>query len=369
MRLLSRYTLKQIGIPAFLALAVILFLGVAADLRERVQELDITQLTLDDIARLIMFLIPGAFSIVIPYTFMVGILMAFSRMAQNSELIAMKASGIPLRRIVAPVLVGGVALSGLSFEVQDRVQPWAVEQSFRFINSELPLRVALESLPEGRMYYIGDTGIYFARKDPASKSLFGLVVKTKDTDGQQKVYFADEASAHYEEDVIRLEMRNGRIIQASEGKYSMRPPQFDSAQVEIEKAKPEPGRIVRGALTLRELLQYEGQLSERYEMTRHPADQIELRKTRRDVAARFSVPLMCLALAMIAAPLGARSPTSGRSYTFAIGFLAAALYWILRLNIEPGSLKSLATFVGRAQIPNAIFILTGIWFTWRVDRV
>src|SRR5690606_3073610 len=45
----------------------------------------------------------------------------------------------------------------------------------------------------------------------------------------------------------------------------------------------------------------------------------ELIKVRREIGDRFSFPLMCFAVSIVAAPFGARAQRSGRSYTFASG--------------------------------------------------
>ena len=126
MRLLNRYILRQIWWPMLLASVVISFVVIAGAIQEEIKELvkdvPIAQFTAWDISKVSFFELPTMVGFIFPITFLLGILLTFGRMAQNSELIAMKAAGIPMRRVVVPIIVAGAVLSGLCFCVQDRGQ-------------------------------------------------------------------------------------------------------------------------------------------------------------------------------------------------------------------------------------------------------
>jgi lipopolysaccharide export LptBFGC system permease protein LptF len=96
---------------------------------------------------------------------------------------------------------------------------------------------------------------------------------------------------------------------------------------------------------------------------------LELRKEQGEFAERLTMPFACLAVCFAAAPLGARALRSGRSYTFAVGFLLVLLYYVLQMLVTPNALLPLSVAVLLAWIPNALFFIAGCVLVWRVDRV
>ena len=84
---------------------------------------------------------------------------------------------------------------------------------------------------------------------------------------------------------------------------------------------------------------------------------------------RLAFPLMCLAVAFVAAPVGVRSKRSGRSYTFATGLLILGGYFVLRKMVQPSAVPSVQTALLAAQVPNLVLCAIGLGLLWRVDRV
>jgi len=76
-----------------------------------------------DILRLVIYLIPYLLSFTIPMACLVAIVMAFGRLSTDYELIAMRASGIAPVRLVLPMLVLSVLISGGIVMLNDRVIP------------------------------------------------------------------------------------------------------------------------------------------------------------------------------------------------------------------------------------------------------
>ena len=121
--------------------------AIQEEIKELIKDVPIAQFTVWDISKVSFFALPTMVGFIFPITFLLGILLTFGRMAHNSEIIAMKAAGIPMSRIVVPIVLAGLALSGLCFFIQDRGQPWAYRQLSRLLNSDLPLRISLDMLP------------------------------------------------------------------------------------------------------------------------------------------------------------------------------------------------------------------------------
>jgi lipopolysaccharide export LptBFGC system permease protein LptF len=61
---------------------------------------------------------------IFPITLMVGTTSVFSRMGRDSEITALRASGISLKRTALPMIMVGALLSVVSYFVLDIGQPW-----------------------------------------------------------------------------------------------------------------------------------------------------------------------------------------------------------------------------------------------------
>lgn len=366
MKILTRYTLKQIWIPALMAAAVISFVVMLGTIGEEIQflleELPIAQITIFDISRLSVYSLPAMTGFILPVTFLLGIMLTFGRMAQTSELTAAKAAGIPLRRLVLPIVGMGAVVSAACFLLLDRGQPWAYHRISQLLGSEMPLRVTLDAVPVGIMHEYGGWRVYIGRRD-ADKTLHNVIVLQDKPDGIQ-AFYARSARVFREAGVSRLEMKDVRRIEADPITTTV-----DTTTLTL----PSLGTLSLGGeregWTLRRMLKEESELEREADRTENVHTMIDLAKLRREIGERLSFPLMCLAVSIVAAPIGARARRSGRSFTFASGVAIIAAYFVLRTLLKDVYLPTLGTAILVAQIPNLVLIATGLVFLWRVDRV
>ena len=73
------------------------------------------------IIKLFLLLLPYLLSTCIPMAFLTSILLVFGRMSHDSEIIAMKASGISIYQIALPVISMGLILSCISIPLNNQV--------------------------------------------------------------------------------------------------------------------------------------------------------------------------------------------------------------------------------------------------------
>lgn len=372
MRLLDRYLLRQIWAPMLLASVAIGFVVIAGAVQEQIRLLQdkvpIVNVTLSDISRISLYALPTLSGYILPITLLLGIMLTFSRMAQNSELTAMKAAGIPLKRVALPVILLGAALSGVCFLIQDQAQPWAYRQMRQLVGSDLPLRITLDVLPKGVMHHYGDWRVYIGGKSDDGM-LHDIVVMQPHPDGSATAFYAQSAGLLREGDRSKLVMHHGLYIRPSkEGEQVTRVP-FERLEKTAPRLDSFDSEQAREGLTLRELLDGERMLSAEFEQTGALPVAMELRGYRLEINGRMAFPLMCLAVCFVAAPIGARTRRAGRSFTFASGLFIVASYFVLRKVVEPTWLPSLSTALMLGQIPNVLLSAAGAILLWRVDRV
>ena len=361
---LDRYIFRHIAFPSLLAFGVVNFLVVANEIRTYMKELPMALVNLGDISRLSVYFLPYLISYVVPITYLLGILMTFGRLAQQGEITAIKAAGIPLKRIAAPVIAVGALLSILCFVVQDRVQPWALDRAFRIIGVELPMRATLDALPAGVMHQYGDWQVYFGGKDPARGELTGVSIIAPTDDGSEQVYHARSARLVKTAQGHEIVLTQPRVIRGDGSRISA-----ETLTIPVAPPTPKSVRGERNARSLAELLDGERALSEEYQRARTDSAKTRLRKERNEIAERVSLPFAALAVAFVGAPLGVRSRRTGRSHTFATAFCIILVYYLMQMAFDTNAVKMLRTVILNAWVPNLAVMLAGAVLLWRVDRV
>lgn len=366
--ILTRYSLLEIAVPAVLAMLVIGFVGVVNELRERSQVLELDFLSAWDVARLVFYFSPTLVAYLIPIAFMMGILLAFGRLAQHNEITAMKAAGIPLKRLVAPVVIVGALLSAGTYFLQDRVQPRAIERANHLLFTELPERITLDVLPVGVMNEFGGVRVFFKERDAQRKTLRGVVV-AKSESGRDVVYYADSAQFVKSGKRAQLVLRDCLKVQPQPGDdvFTQESREF-TVPLTSKPLGKQPGRSKE--MTLQELFKEEKASEAQYNsnkgLRRYRED---LRTVRTEISDRITLPLACLAVGLAAAPLAVRAQRGGRSYSFAIGFVLLGGYYVLRILLEAKSVHPLEDYIVRGLAPNLVLCAIGLWALWRVDRV
>ena len=123
MRILRTYLLKEhLGpfIVTMSSLTGVLLIGHIIKFAELVISKGVSPF---DILRLLIYLIPYMLSFTVPMACLIAMILAFSRLGGDYELIAMRASGVAPVRLVFPLLVAGLVLSAAVLVVNDRIVP------------------------------------------------------------------------------------------------------------------------------------------------------------------------------------------------------------------------------------------------------
>jgi len=74
-----------------------------------------------EIWRYVSLRVPQIASTFLPYSVLLGSILTLSQLNQNSEVIAMKASGLSAHQVLAPLLLTGIAVAAISFTFNDRI--------------------------------------------------------------------------------------------------------------------------------------------------------------------------------------------------------------------------------------------------------
>ena len=123
MRILSRYILKAHVGPFVFALSVltgVLFVNTVA---RRLPELAGKGLPASVFGKVLLYSLPHIVALTLPMAVLVAVLYAYSSLAADNEVTALKASGVNMLRLLVPVLIAATVLAGGMVWFNDRVLP------------------------------------------------------------------------------------------------------------------------------------------------------------------------------------------------------------------------------------------------------
>ncbi len=371
MRLLSRTLFREIFASAVLGCVLftsVLFLERSRDLFKFLVN---NQSSGKTVALLFALVIPAALPFAIPLGVLVGTLIALSRKSSDGEITAMRAAGVPGRRVAPAVLAFAFCGMCAAGAASLWLTPWSVQQLYHVQNeivasrltAEIPAREFEERFPN-TVLYVTDVGLPTGSDTAQWHRVFlADVSKTPDGGGIPAVTLASEALVvpDLEHNRIQLSLRNGSTYQASDAnKYAIdSSPERDQA---LEAERPPEERPSHPATEMETLPLYR-------EAYRTPEADAERRlEARIELSQRLALPAACLVLALAGIPLGVSSRRTGKSPAVVMTVVAAFAYYIgLISSISMARQGTLPPELA-VWLPNLVFAVFGTAQLARLER-
>ncbi|MGH7579583.1 MAG: LptF/LptG family permease [Gemmatimonadales bacterium] len=123
MRLLSTYLLRQLAAPFLFALTALTSLMLLSQIAKKFGSLVGKGLPWTVIAEVFALSVPFIVAMTLPMAVLLAVLYAFSHLAADNEITAMRASGVSVYQILLPVMAWGVFMSAFNFAFVDQVLP------------------------------------------------------------------------------------------------------------------------------------------------------------------------------------------------------------------------------------------------------
>jgi LPS export ABC transporter permease LptF/LPS export ABC transporter permease LptG len=164
-RILDAYIVREMLAPSGLGLLVFTFVLLIDQIPRLLGILVARSADLETIFKVFLCLLPSIFAVTIPMAFLLGVLLAFGRMASDSEIVALRAVGISPARLLVPVMMLAFATGLVTFYVNAVALP-AANQAYRELVFSLvvsgartkvkPRTFTDDLLPGRMMLYVSD---------------------------------------------------------------------------------------------------------------------------------------------------------------------------------------------------------------------
>jgi len=351
-RTLLRYLLVEEAIPFFVSLFVltlVLFLGKTM---RYIKLLFITGSGLAEFGKLLLYLIPYLFAFTIPMATLMAILLAFSRLAHDNELTAMKAAGISFYQTIPPVaLLAGFAWL-VTLALSNFVLPHANSAFKRAILDMARSRGEL--ILKERIFNDQFAGLVFFINSisPDGKHLRQVFISDSRSPETKSSIIAEEGFVIHSPDGNRMTMRllRGQIFRVAAEMQSLQTIRFQNYDLNLDLDSLALGdkefRKAEKHLDFNEL---------RQKLAAAKVGSREHNKLSYEFHRRLSLPFACIVLGFLAAPLSVQSGTGSRLSGVVFGLLLFLLYYVLISAAKAlGEGGSYPPAVGM-WLPNVIF--------------
>jgi len=423
MSILSRYVLKQHAAPALAGLAIFYFV-LSMDFLVDYLNLFIAK-GVPGLSVLEAFMLSLAWMtfLAVPMAVMVSVLTAFGRLSADSEITAVKASGINILTLIRPVIVAGLVVSVGLFVFGNRVLP-AANHRLKTLLVDIHRIQPLATVEPGVLTELpGGYSIIVDRMDAGSSEIWGVKIHRVESNQPTQTIVAERGvlSVGAITDALRIELFDGEIHEVDPAdltKYNRM--LFDSHVINVEQGGTSLVRSDRSKrgdreLTLPELAERrDSHLAEggealegleqivretvtariaaldgagpaagtrrvredRAEQLRRAAGERRTvtgsarnaRKLDVEYHKKLSIPLSCFVFVLLGAPLGIRSRRGGIGIGAGIGILVFLIYYLFLVGGEQLGDRGIVAPAAAMWAPNVVFGGLGVLLTVATAR-
>ncbi len=374
MRILTRYILREVTSHALLGGALFTFIIFMRDLGKILDFVVRDSASTADVARIIAYTLPNALIVTIPMAVLVGILLGLSRLAADSEITAMRASGMGAFDFVRIVSIVSAAALALGLVNSLYLSPRAAAGLISLGESLKSSQASFEVQP--RVFYeeFKNRVLYIQDVSPAAGAALWHHVFLADLTqpANPQITTADQAIVVNgtpntpDAQTIRLHLIDGGQHETSAtdpNQYNIST--FNTTDIPIETDAPEDAHLGRVNTPIQAL-----PLPELYRRARSskPTQGRPASVYRIELNKRFSYPFACLVLMLVGVPLGISSKRGGKSTGFVLTILLVFIYYFLSsVGVAFAQSGRLSPFLG-VWGANLLFTAAGAVLLYQMSR-
>jgi lipopolysaccharide export system permease protein len=358
MGILPRYLNREFFKLLFICLLAFVFIYLVIHFSGRIDDFIEANVPTGRMLLYFAYAVPHILVQMLPPATLIAVIVLFSTMKKNNEIIALKTCGMNVLRLSLPLLGSSIALAGGLFLFSELVVPYASSQSQEIWRVEVRKRDPGRFYGQERIWYKGDDRIYGIRNFDSRKLVmmnptfyffkpsFHLY---KRIDARAAVWKDDRWVAM---DGITQEAGEKGIFHLSRfDELPMEIPETPETFIKEEKKPEEMGywqleRFARG-------VQREGYDAAKYFV---------------DLHIKLSFPFILPIMILIGTPIALKQKRGGTPLAVALGMVFCFFYLLVLGFSRSVGIGGLLPPLLSAWLANGIFFFAGIYLIMNVDR-
>ena len=360
MRILTRYILGEILSHALIGCVIFTFILFMKELPRILEMVVHNSSFFTSVVEIILFMLPNFFMLTIPMAVLVGVLLGYSRLAADSEVIAIRASGLGIGyfvRVASIVAIGGTLL-GLANSLL--LAPRA-NRAILAMNKELASQASYEIEPRVFDEDFHNFVLYVQDVRAGTGAAHWRQVFMADTTDSANPLITTAASATVSNDStqqLHVRLRDGSRHET----VTLQPQQYNISTfdfTDLPLVSSQQNDVHLGRMDTDIYAMPMSALRQRSLAPDGKRFQIEMHK-------RFAYPAACLVLMLVGVPLGVTSRRGGKSFAWIFTILLVFLYYLLSsTGIALGKQNWISAFFA-VWSANLLFAAGGLFLLWQM---
>lgn len=358
-RIIPFYILKEILPNFFLSLLVLIFILMLAKILELTELVIVQGIKPVTIFRFLLYTLPYFFSLAVPMSTLLAVLLAFLRLSGDNEIVVMKASGVSLLGLLPAVIF----FCFLTFLLTSYLGQYLVPPANRAFRNELLnlAKVSADISIKERLFNneFEDTVIYVEHIDPAEGWMSRIFIKDSREGNLASTIFASRGriTTDKKQRTLVFELFDG-VVDGIEETIS-----FDRYDIKLDMES-----ALTGA-SLRPPDQFEMSSEElRKQIDLFSKDEIRYNVYRLELYKRYSLPFACLLLGLLAVPLGIQGQGHGRNWGISVGLGIFVFYYLIfAAGMSFGQTGAYPPLIGM-WMPNIVLLFVTMYLLYITHR-
>ncbi|MBI1912835.1 MAG: LPS export ABC transporter permease LptF [Deltaproteobacteria bacterium] len=356
--IISRYIFREIAVPFLLSLTILTVTALLSKVIKLIELMVTHGIGASFIFWFIVSVIPSFLIYTIPISFLIGTLVAFTRLSSDSEITAMKASGLSLFSIMRPVLFLALLAYLASISVTLYLFPWG-NASVKKLLFEAAKSKLVSGIEE-KTFYDRFKGVvlYVDHLIPKTGEMEGIFISQGGAGGgESNIFFAQRGvfSPSTEEFTVYLKLDNGTIHRKTENNGAYHIAEFSSYILELGFTGDGPANI--SDKPNREL--YLNELRDRIELIAIKGEDTAPYKI--DLHKRFALPASIFVFALLGVPLGIQKIRAARFTGFSVALGVVLIYYVVSTAFEALGENGVIDPILSVWSSNIIFLIAGAY--------
>ncbi|HVT57402.1 MAG TPA: LPS export ABC transporter permease LptF [Thermoanaerobaculia bacterium] len=366
---LNRYIISEIIGPLGLGFLVYTFILLLRFLFQSAEMIIRRGLAVSVVGKLLLVSLPNIVVLTLPMSLLFAILIAIGRLSSDSELIAMRSSGISLLSLYRPVLLLSAVFTVLNTLLMVEVLPWG-NHSLQQLRLEIATQTMNQQV-EPRVFYQewADKTLYVFDAPPPGKHWKGIFLAESVPNTQQsQITMADSGEVRVDPsgELVILHLTNAfrHSVDLHTGfRYEINHQKELDVVLEDQFSSDQRARI-SVSKGVREL-----DLGELWKLRADPHATVEQRNLAAvELHKKFSIPFACLVFGLFALPLGINNRRGGKASGFAISIGVIILYYVMLNNGEEAARFGKFPAWLAMWMPNLLLAAVGLFLLARRNR-
>jgi LPS export ABC transporter permease LptF len=363
---LTKYILKEQLYPfltGFMFFTFILVLQQIFSLADLIINKNVAVLL---VLKLFLIMLPVTMNQTVPMSVLFSAIMALGRLSGDSEIVALRASGTSIYRIVKPIVISGFIVFLLMAVFNETLLVYS-SRNYNKIFIEILKSSPAAMLEDGIFTSVGDKTIWVEDINKQNGKLKNIMIFNKNDNTGWDIIKAPSGK-------LMQNVDGSRSLKLYAGKYFSSKPDSNSfsivdfsggtAELLLSESKIEYSAVDRtnpSELTSVELYKVikSGKLKNKRDTALF---YVELYK-------KLSLPFSCLVFVIIGAPVGISYRRTARGIGFGISIVILFIYYVLLMLGQSFAIRDIMNpFIG-VWYPNFLLLTAGVIFIFLKEKV